>query len=171
MKKFLFLLVLVLALVASPAAAQVGNVSDEAHFAVDITAVSCFTDFHFFDNWKTTATASWPTDARKVVQNRYRVLAFEDGLLFAEAPMGAGHLDVSGRDLSELSFKVEQRFTGKRTAVPVGNSAIAYCSFMPPMDGMAWVWSSEHTAFVLKPVVTTGPPLKARDVDLQWSSE
>ncbi len=171
MRKVLMIVLVVAAmLVCAPAAAQIGNVSDEAHpFSVTVIGVSCFTDFHFFSDWETTITAGWERNMRKVVANRYRVLAFdEEGWLVAEAPMGVGSMDLTGFN-PPFTFKVEQRFTGERTSVAVVMGAIASCSFFPPLDGSAWVWSAEHNAFVLRTVPTTGPPHSKADIDLQWS--
>lgn len=146
----------------------IGNVSAEAGpFSVSVVSVSCF-EGRWFDNWVTTSTAGWPTDYPNPTLNRYWVQARIDGVIMVEAPMGRGTMDISGLPSGELAFSVENRRTGERTWVNLGPINTASCSFFPPPDGSAWVWSSAENRFELRQVPRLGPPHK---LETEWVTE
>ncbi len=159
---------------ATPAYGQaIGDVSGEPSIHLRSYSVTCFTDPHFFDNWQTTTSLSWDvSEFPKAWVNDHDFEIWSDGYRRATVPLGAerfeglDEIQVHSRKTSRApwSFKVVKRTTTEKVMFPeIEAAAVASCSFRPPEDGSAWVW--EETAFVLRPVVTTGPP---HDPDKRW---
>ena len=138
--------------------------AEPGEYEVQISAISCYTDHRFFDDWKTVTTARISLDETNAVLNRSDLEVWSQGLRIDTFPASVESIDISG--IEKPSIKLVDRLTlERRTLIKSPIQSAASCSFMPPPDGTAWVW--EGDGFKLRQVVTIGPPEKV-SIDLQW---